>query len=44
VDKALARLRAAGARIALVGDPAGPTGIVTLKDLLEEISGPLAKW
>lgn len=44
VDRALARLRAAGSRIALVGSPAAPLGIVTLKDLLEEISGDLAGW
>lgn len=44
VDRALARLRAAGSRIALVGPPGAPLGIVTLKDLLEEISGELAGW
>lgn len=44
VDKALARLRSAGVRIALVGDPGAPIGVVTLKDLLEEISGPLKHW
>jgi CBS domain containing-hemolysin-like protein len=44
VDKALVRMRAAGVRIALVGEPAAPLGIVTLKDLLEEISGPLVRW
>lgn len=44
VDKALSRLRASGQRLAIVGDPAHPLGIVTLKDLLEEISGDLAGW
>lgn len=44
VDKALARLRSAGVRIALVGEPSAPIGVVTLKDLLEEISGPLKHW
>ncbi len=44
VDRALARLRAAGQRLALVGTRAAPLGIVTLKDLLEEISGDLARW
>jgi CBS domain containing-hemolysin-like protein len=44
VDRALSRLRASGQRLAIVGDPALPLGIVTLKDLLEEISGDLAGW
>jgi CBS domain containing-hemolysin-like protein len=44
VDRALARLRASGQRLAIVGDPGRPLGIVTLKDLLEEISGDLAGW
>ena len=44
VDRALARMRAAGHRCALVGDPGAPTGLLTLKDLLEEISGELAGW
>jgi CBS domain containing-hemolysin-like protein len=44
VDRALARLRAAGQRVAIVGTRAAPRGIVTLKDLLEEISGDLARW
>ncbi len=44
VDRALARLRAAGQRLALVGTRSAPLGIVTLKDLLEEISGDLARW
>lgn len=44
VDRALARLRLLGQRAALVGDPAAPAGLVTLKDLLEEISGDLGDW
>lgn len=44
VDRALQRLRAAGQRLAVVGTCAAPVGIVTLKDLLEEISGDLARW
>lgn len=42
VGQALSTLRTRGQRIALVGTPEAPLGIVTLKDLLEEISGPLA--
>jgi putative hemolysin len=44
VDKALARLRATGQRLAVVGGATRPLGILTLKDLLEEISGDLAGW
>jgi CBS domain containing-hemolysin-like protein len=44
VDRALARLRAAGQRIAIVGDEKLPVGLVTLKDLVEEISGDLSGW
>lgn len=44
VDRALARLRASGQRLAIVGDPRAPLGLVTLKDLVEEISGDLAGW
>jgi putative hemolysin len=44
VDRALARLRSSGQRIAVVGDLERPRGLVTLKDLLEEISGDLAGW
>jgi CBS domain containing-hemolysin-like protein len=44
VDRALARLRNAGQRMAVVGDPGAPVGLVTLKDLVEEISGELASW
>lgn len=44
VDRALARLRSSGQRLAIVGDPQAPLGILTLKDLVEEISGDLAGW
>lgn len=44
VDKALARLRGGGQRLAIVGAAERPEGLVTLKDLLEEISGDLAGW
>jgi CBS domain containing-hemolysin-like protein len=44
VDRALARLRASGQRLAVVGTLERPFGLVTLKDLLEEISGDLAEW
>ncbi len=44
LDRALARLRASGQRAALVGDAARPQGLVTVKDLVEEISGELARW
>jgi putative hemolysin len=44
VDRALARLRLAGQRIALVGPSEQPIGLLTLKDLVEEISGDLAGW
>ena len=44
VDRAPARLRAEGQRMALVGTLEAPVGLVTLKDLLEEISGDLADW
>ncbi|MFN0007059.1 MAG: CNNM domain-containing protein [Planctomycetota bacterium] len=44
VDKALARLRGGGQRLAIVGEAERPEGLVTLKDLLEEISGDLAGW
>jgi CBS domain containing-hemolysin-like protein len=39
VDRALARLRTAGQRVALVGDPAHPRGLVGLMDLMAAISG-----
>jgi CBS domain containing-hemolysin-like protein len=41
VDRALARMRIAGRRIALVGDPRAPQGLVTLMDLVAAISGGL---
>jgi putative hemolysin len=44
LDRALARLRTSGQRAALVGPPNHPVGLVTLKDLVEEISGELARW
>jgi putative hemolysin len=44
LDRALARLRTSGQRAAIVGDLARPLGLVTLKDLVEEISGELARW
>jgi CBS domain containing-hemolysin-like protein len=44
LDRALAHLRASGQRAALVGPASRPLGLVTLKDLLEEISGELARW
>ena len=44
VDRALAILRAEGQRAALVGAPDRPLGWVTLKDLVEEISGELGGW
>ncbi len=44
VDRALARLRVRGVRMAVVGTPAEPLGLVALKDLLEEISGDLGSW
>jgi CBS domain containing-hemolysin-like protein len=44
IDRALARLRKSGQRIAVVGTLARPVGIVTLKDLVEEISGELYRW
>ena len=44
VDRALARLRVSGQRLAIVGEPGAPMGLITLKDLVEEISGDLAGW
>lgn len=44
LDRALARLQAEGQRMALVGTPEQPLGLVTVKDLVEEISGELARW
>ena len=44
VQAALGRLRTLGKRAALVGDPAAPLGLVSLKDLAERISGDLAGW
>jgi len=44
LDRALTKLKQTGQRAALVGDAARPLGLVTLKDLVEEISGELARW
>jgi len=44
VHRALLRLRISGGRLAVVGSPEAPEGLVTLKDLLEEISGDLGDW
>jgi len=44
LDRALALLRQAGQRTALVGPAHAPLGLVTLKDLVEEISGELDRW
>lgn len=44
LDRALAKLKQTGQRVAVVGDAARPLGLVTLKDLVEEISGELARW
>lgn len=44
VEQALARMRMAGSRLAGIGTPGKPLGIVTLKDLVEEISGDLGGW
>jgi len=44
LDRALARLRQSGQRAALVGSADSPLGLVTLKDLVEEISGELRRW
>jgi CBS domain containing-hemolysin-like protein len=44
VDRALGRLRLSGQRLAIVGSLEKPIGLLTLKDLVEEISGDLAGW
>jgi putative hemolysin len=44
VDRALARMRLGGLRLAVVGDPARPLGVVSLKDLVERIAGDLGDW
>ncbi len=41
-DRALSRLRGAGVRAAVVGSAERPEGLVTLKDLVEEITGDLS--
>lgn len=42
VDRALFRLQGGGRRVAVVEEGGRPVGLVSLKDLLEEISGDLA--
>ena len=44
IDRALGTLRKSGQRVALVGTAEAPLGLVTLKDLVEEISGELDRW
>ena len=44
VDAAISRMRTGGLRMALVGTPDAPQGVVTLKDLVETIAGDLAGW
>ena len=44
VDRALLTLRGSGRRLMVVEEAGEPIGIVTLKDLVEEISGELAEW
>ena len=44
VDRALSRLRTRGQRLAVVGPRSAPLGLLTLKDLVEEISGDLEAW
>lgn len=44
LDRALSRLRQSGQRAALVGSPGKPVGWVTLKDLVEEVTGELSRW
>lgn len=44
LDHALTLMRANGQRAALVGPTSRPLGLVTLKDIVEEISGELARW
>ena len=44
LDRALARLRQSGQRAALVGSPQRPLGWVTLKDVVEEVTGELSRW
>ncbi|MFT5051381.1 MAG: putative hemolysin [Chlamydiales bacterium] len=44
VDRALLILRGSGQRALIVGTREAPVGLVTLKDLVEEITGDLAAW
>lgn len=43
VDRALARMRTAGQRLALVGTPEEPLGLVTLMDLIDVVAGEARK-
>ncbi len=44
VREALSRLIRDGGRMALIGTPSRPLGIVTLKDLVEPLTGELRAW
>lgn len=44
VDRALLTLRGSGQRVLVVGTKEEPVGLVTVKDLVEEITGDLAVW
>lgn len=44
VDRALTHMRLYGHRMAVVGSLERPVGLVTLKDLVETISGDLERW
>ena len=44
LEAALEKMRASGQRAVLVGPAARPLGILTLKDIVEEISGELSRW
>ena len=41
---ALAKLQQSRAAIAIVGDGETPLGVVTIKDLVEPITGELVRW
>jgi CBS domain containing-hemolysin-like protein len=44
VDRALTSLRIGGHRLAVVGSAQEPLGLVSLKDVVETLSGELAVW
>jgi putative hemolysin len=44
VREALSRLIRDGGRLAIIGTPSRPLGIVTLKDLVEPLTGELRAW